>query len=46
MKTATSSSQSAESTAEKQLNGFIDKFDPMHRALIRDVRKPLRKRTK
>jgi len=31
-------------TAEKQLAGFIDKFEPKHRSLIRSVRRALRKR--
>src|SRR5205809_738781 len=30
--------------AERQLSSFIDKFDPKHRALIRAVRKVLRRR--
>jgi hypothetical protein len=30
--------------AEKQLKGFIDKFDPKHRTLIGAVRKALRRR--
>ncbi len=30
--------------AEKQLKGFIDKFEPRHQALIRAARKALRKR--
>jgi len=30
--------------AEKQLQAFIDKFEPKHQVLIRDVRKALRKR--
>ena len=30
--------------AEKQLQGFIDKFEPEHQALIRAMRKALRKR--
>ena len=30
--------------AETQLQGFIEKFDPKHQTLIRDVRKALRKR--
>ncbi len=30
--------------AEKQLQGFIAKFEPEHQALIRDMRKALRKR--
>lgn len=34
----------ASSNAEKQLNSFIDKFDPKNQALIRAVRKALRKR--
>ena len=29
--------------AEKQLNGFIDKFEPKHQALIRAARKALRR---
>jgi len=32
------------SDAEKQLKGFIDKFDPQHQTLIRAVRKALRSR--
>src|SRR5258706_8047497 len=32
------------SDAEKKLAGFINKFDPKHRSLIRSVRKELRKR--
>src|ERR1700733_10994478 len=31
-------------TSEEQLASFIDKFDPKHAALIRSVRKALRKR--
>jgi hypothetical protein len=34
----------ASDDAERQLQGFIDKFDPKHRALIRTARKALRKR--
>jgi hypothetical protein len=30
--------------AEKQLEGFVDKFEPKHQALIRAVRRALRKR--
>src|SRR5258708_14325228 len=30
--------------AERQLKGFIDKFEPKHQKLIRAVRKALRKR--
>ena len=31
-------------TAEQQLSSFIEKFEPAHQALIRSVRKSLRKR--
>lgn len=31
-------------TAERQLKGFVDKFDPANRTLIRAVRRALRKR--
>jgi dienelactone hydrolase len=31
-------------TPEKQLAGFVDKFEPKHRALIRSLRKALRRR--
>jgi len=34
----------AKAPAEQQLDGFIDKFDPKNAALIRSVRKELRKR--
>ncbi len=34
----------AKNTAEQQLTGFIEKFEPAHQALIRSVRKSLRKR--
>ena len=44
MRTPTSSSAASASSAEKQLDGFIEKFEPVHQALIRDVRKALRKR--
>jgi hypothetical protein len=30
--------------AEKQLKGFIEKFEPRHRTLIREVRRALRRR--
>jgi hypothetical protein len=43
MKAAARPARSADN-AEARLRGFIDKFDPSHRALIRDVRKALRKR--
>ena len=36
--------KAAAETVEQQLQGFIDKFDPTHAALIRSVRKALRKR--
>jgi hypothetical protein len=32
--------------AEKQLKSFVDKFEPKHQRLIRDVRKTLRARFK
>jgi len=35
---------STSAAAEKQLKGFIAKFDPRHQSLIRAVRKALRKR--
>lgn len=34
----------ASAGAERQLKGFIDKFEPKHQTLIRAVRKALRKR--
>ena len=43
MTRATSVARSAAS-AEKQLRGFIAKFEPRHQTLIRAVRKTLRKR--
>src|SRR5260221_14532685 len=43
MKRGTSADRTS-ATAEKQLKGFIAKFDPKHQALIRAVRKALRKR--
>lgn len=42
MKTATTAQKSADS--EKQLKGFIGKFEPQHQTLIRKVRSALRKR--
>jgi hypothetical protein len=42
MKAATASVPPA--AAEKQLAGFVEKFEPKHRTLIRAVRKALRKR--
>jgi hypothetical protein len=43
MKIAKAPAQS-KSTAEQQLRGFIAKFTPQHQALIRSVRKALRRR--
>jgi len=34
----------AKTGAEKQLTGFVNKFEPKHRSLIRAVRKALRER--
>jgi hypothetical protein len=36
--------RAASGDSEKQLKGFIDKFEPKHQALIRATRKALRKR--
>ena len=44
MKAASKVAQPASEDAEKQLNSFIDKFEPKNQALIRAVRKALRKR--
>src|SRR5438067_7033463 len=44
MRTARATGRGTASDAEKQLDGFIEKFEPAHRTLIRDVRKALRKR--
>jgi hypothetical protein len=44
MKPASKAAQSKPKDAEAQLKSFIEKFDPEHQALIRDVRKALRKR--
>jgi len=41
---AAKTARSASPTAEQQLKSFIDKFDPKHQAVIRSVRKFLRKR--
>ena len=41
---AKSSSAAPSPTPEAQLKSFIDKFEPKHRALIRDARRALRKR--
>ena len=44
MKTAAKAARDSSPSAEEQLKGFIDKFDPKHQAVIRSVRKFLRKR--
>jgi hypothetical protein len=44
MKAAVKVVSTASADAEKQLNSFIDKFEPKNQALIRAVRKVLRKR--
>jgi len=44
MKAAMKRARAAPADAEKQLQSFIDKFDPKHRALIRAVRAILQKR--
>ena len=44
MKAAVKVTPTASASAEKQLNSFIDKFDPKNQALIRALRKALRKR--
>jgi hypothetical protein len=43
-KKARSKEPAKTASAEEQLAGFIDKFDPEHQTLIRAVRKALRKR--
>jgi hypothetical protein len=43
MKTTTTAAR-ASADAERQLKGFIDKFEPKHQRLIRAVRKALRRR--
>jgi hypothetical protein len=43
MKTRTTKVAGQISTSEEQLASFIDKFDPKYAALIRSVRKALRK---
>ena len=43
MKTPLKTAQAASADAEQQLKSFIDKFDPKDQALIRGVRKVLRK---
>ena len=44
MKAAAKIAQAAPADAEKKLKSFIDKFDPKNQALIRAVRKGLRRR--
>jgi Domain of unknown function (DU1801) len=44
MKAAVKVVTTASADAEKQLNNFIDKFEPKNQALIRAVRKAIRKR--
>ena len=44
MKARAKGAQAAAASTEKQLQSFIDKFEPRNRALIRQVRKWLRKR--
>ncbi len=44
MKGITKAVQAAPVDAEKQLKGFVEKFEPRHQFLIRAVRKALRKR--
>ena len=44
MKGSTKTAQVAPVDAEKQLKGFVEKFEPKHQLLIRAVRKALRKR--
>src|ERR1700704_5935356 len=44
MKGTTNAAQAAPIDAEKQLKDFVEKFEPRHQALIRAVRKALRKR--
>ena len=44
MTPASKGAHPASGDAEKRLTGFVDKFEPKHRLLIRAVRKALRKR--
>src|ERR1700729_2238912 len=44
MKSTKRSVRQPDATGERQLAGFIKKFDPKHAALIRSVRKALRER--
>jgi hypothetical protein len=44
MKASAKAAPMASTVAERQLKSFIDKFEPKHQALIRSMRKALRKR--
>jgi hypothetical protein len=44
MKGSTQTAQVAPVDAEKQLRGFVEKFEPKHQLLIRAVRRALRRR--
>src|ERR1700678_4851498 len=44
MKSSAKAAPMASGVAERQLKSFIDKFEPKHQALIRSMRKALRKR--
>jgi hypothetical protein len=44
MKEASKTARVASTAAEKELEGFIGKFEPKHQALIRATRKALRRR--
>ena len=44
MKRITNAAQAGAIDAERQLKGFVEKFEPKHQALIRAVRRALRKR--
>src|SRR5579862_5261009 len=44
MKTAAKKAEATPAQVEEQVQGFIDKFDEKNQALIRSVRKALRKR--
>lgn len=44
MKQASNTARVASAAAEKQLEGFIGKFEPKHQTLIRATRKALRRR--
>jgi Domain of unknown function (DU1801) len=44
MKASAKAAPMASAVAERQMKSFIDKFEPKHQALIRSMRKALRKR--